>query len=217
MLYLCIARPRISCSGRASSVSFCPFRPKNRPGEGFTKCFVIFSAGFVVFSKCRIIFSKCFLVSRKQPAVCFRRLKTLKFSPAYLWKTACKYRCPRSQPSPTGPTTARGGTIRSAAGIAFSPPRYAVTPLMGEKPVYRELREQAPLPLTKIPHGKTYAVSSAGRMGIAPFFVHTKAEVWTASVWASATLFPFRMAAINAAVKLSPAPTVSATSTFGVG
>ena len=78
MLYLCIARPRISCSGRASPVSFCPFLPKNRPGEGVTKCFVIFSAGFVVFSKCRIVFSKCFLVSRRQPAVCFRRLKTLK-------------------------------------------------------------------------------------------------------------------------------------------
>ena len=78
MLYLCIARPRISCSGRASPVSFCPFRPKNRPGEGVTKCFVIFSKCLVVFSKCRIIFSKCFVVSRKQPAECFRRLKTLK-------------------------------------------------------------------------------------------------------------------------------------------
>ena len=31
------------------------------------------------------------------------------------------------------------------------------------------------------------------------------------------TLFPFSMEAMNAAVKLSPAPTVSATSTFGVG
>ena len=49
--------------------------------------------------------------------------------------------------------------------------------LDGEKPVYRELREEAPLPLTKIPHGKSYTVSSAGRMGSAPFFVHTKAEV----------------------------------------
>ena len=81
MLYLCSARPRTSRSYGASSVSFGPYRPKKRPGEGVTKCFVIFSAGFVVFSNCRIVFSKCFLVSRKQPAVCFRRLKTLKLKP----------------------------------------------------------------------------------------------------------------------------------------
>ena len=81
MLYLCIARPRISCSCRASPVFFCPFQPKNRPGEGATKCFVIFSAGFVVFSAGRIIFFRSFVVSRKQPADCFRRLKTLKLRP----------------------------------------------------------------------------------------------------------------------------------------
>ena len=87
MLYLCIARPRISCSGRASPVSFCPFRPKNRPGEGFTKCFVIFSAGFVVLRKSFVIFSKCFPLKTTKPRDCFRRLKTLKFGPTYLWKT----------------------------------------------------------------------------------------------------------------------------------
>lgn len=54
-------------------------------------------------------------------------------------------------------------------------------------------------------------------MGIAPFLVHTNADVRTASEWASATLFPLSMADMNAAVKLSPAPTVSATSTLGVG
>ncbi len=85
MLYICIGKPRTSCKYRASSVSFCPDVPKNRPGEGattgwivFSKCFVVFSKCFVVFSKCRIVFRKCFLVSQKQPADCFRRLKTLK-------------------------------------------------------------------------------------------------------------------------------------------
>ena len=62
-----------------------------------------------------------------------------------------------------------------------------------------------------------YAVYSGGKIGIAPFWVHTKAEVFTAMVCASVTLFPLRIEAMNAAVKLSPAPTVSATSTFGVG
>ena len=85
MLYICISKPRTSRKYGASSVSFCPFRPKNRPGEGVTKCLVFFSAGFAVFSKCFVVFSKCriifrmsFSASRKQPAVCFRRLKTLK-------------------------------------------------------------------------------------------------------------------------------------------
>ena len=52
---------------------------------------------------------------------------------------------------------------------------------------------------------------------MAPFLVHTKAEVSTATLWASATLLPRRSDAMKAAVKLSPAPTVSATSTEGVG
>lgn len=52
---------------------------------------------------------------------------------------------------------------------------------------------------------------------MAPFLVQTKADVCTAREWASATLLPLRIDAMNAAVKLSPAPTVSATSTFGVG
>ena len=85
MLYICIGKPRTSCKDRASSVSFCPDVPENRPGEGattgwivFSKCFVVFSKCFVVFSKCRIVFRKSFLVSQKQPAECFRRLKTLK-------------------------------------------------------------------------------------------------------------------------------------------
>lgn len=54
-------------------------------------------------------------------------------------------------------------------------------------------------------------------MGIAPFLVHTKADVCTARECASATLLPLSIDAIKAAVKLSPAPTVSATSTRGVG
>lgn len=62
-----------------------------------------------------------------------------------------------------------------------------------------------------------YSVNSEGRIGIAPFCVHTYAEVRTASECASWTLFPLRIDAMNAAVKLSPAPTVSATSTRGVG
>lgn len=62
-----------------------------------------------------------------------------------------------------------------------------------------------------------YSVSSAGRIGMAPFFVQTNADVRTAREWASGTVFPLRMLAIKAAVKESPAPTVSATSTCGVG
>ena len=52
---------------------------------------------------------------------------------------------------------------------------------------------------------------------MAPFFVQTNAEVCTAREWDSVTLLPFRIDDMKAAVKLSPAPTVSATSTFGVG
>ena len=81
MLYICIAIPRTSRKYRASSVSFCPDLPKNRPGEGATTCRIIFSKCFVVFSKCRIVFRKSFVVSRKQPADSFRRLKTLKLRP----------------------------------------------------------------------------------------------------------------------------------------
>ena len=81
MLYICIAIPRTSRKYRASSVSFCPDLPKNRPGEGATTCRIIFSKCFVVFSKCRIVFRKSFVVSRKQLADCFRRLKTLKLRP----------------------------------------------------------------------------------------------------------------------------------------
>lgn len=54
-------------------------------------------------------------------------------------------------------------------------------------------------------------------MGMAPFLVQTKADVRTAMEWACSTDLPFRMLAMKAAVKESPAPTVSATSTFGVG
>ena len=64
---------------------------------------------------------------------------------------------------------------------------------------------------------KDQAVSSGGRMGMAPFLVQTKAEVSTALQCASATVLPRRMEAMNAAVNESPAPTVSATSTVGVG
>ena len=78
MLYICIGKPRTSRKYRASSVYFCPDLPKNRPGEGATTYRIIFSKSFVVFSKCRIVFRRCFLVSRKQPAECSRRLKTLK-------------------------------------------------------------------------------------------------------------------------------------------
>ena len=78
MLYICSARPRTSCSCRASSVPFCPYRPKNRPEERVTTGWIIFSKSFVVFSAGFVIFSKSFVVSQRQPADCFRRLKTLK-------------------------------------------------------------------------------------------------------------------------------------------
>ena len=52
---------------------------------------------------------------------------------------------------------------------------------------------------------------------MAPLRVQTKAEVETAAAWASATERPRRIEEMKAAVKESPAPTVSATSTCGVG
>ena len=61
-----------------------------------------------------------------------------------------------------------------------------------------------------------YLVNSSGKTGMAPFCVQTKAETFTANSCASLTLLPFKMLATNAPVKESPAPTVSATSTFGV-
>ena len=60
-------------------------------------------------------------------------------------------------------------------------------------------------------------VISSGSLGVAPFCVQTKAEVFTARAWASRVDFPLRRAAMKAAVNESPAPTVSATSTIGVG
>ena len=59
--------------------------------------------------------------------------------------------------------------------------------------------------------------TSSGNTGIAPFCVHTYALTCTARLWASATLIPSRIEAQNVPVNESPAPTVSATSTFGVG
>lgn len=60
-------------------------------------------------------------------------------------------------------------------------------------------------------------VIEEGSVGMAPCCVQTNADVTTAFLWASSTDFPLRMLAMNAAVKESPAPTVSATSTLGVG
>ncbi len=60
-------------------------------------------------------------------------------------------------------------------------------------------------------------VSEDGSSGIAPLLEHTKADVSTASLWASGTVLPFNMPDMNDAVKESPAPTVSSTFTAGVG
>lgn len=57
----------------------------------------------------------------------------------------------------------------------------------------------------------------AGRVGIAPACVQTNADVSTARLCAFLTLFPLRMLEMKAAVNESPAPTVSSTSTTGVG
>lgn len=57
----------------------------------------------------------------------------------------------------------------------------------------------------------------AGRIGMAPAWVQTYADVSTALVWAVFTSLPFSMLEMKAAVKESPAPTVSSTSTTGVG
>ena len=60
------------------------------------------------------------------------------------------------------------------------------------------------------------ANNSGVNVGIAPFCVQTKALTSTASLCASTTGLPLRIAAQKEPVKESPAPTVSATSTFGV-
>ena len=57
----------------------------------------------------------------------------------------------------------------------------------------------------------------SGNFGMAPGCVQTKALTSTASLWASLMGIPARMAEAKEPVKLSPAPTVSSTSTFGVG
>ena len=50
-----------------------------------------------------------------------------------------------------------------------------------------------------------------GRIGMAPAWVQTYADVSTALVWAVFTSLPFSMLEMKAAVKESPAPTVSST------
>ena len=74
--------------------------------------------------------------------------------------------------------------------------------------------------LVKDGRDRTYFTLSSrrsGNFGMAPGWVQTKALTSTASLWASFTGIPARMAAANDPVKLSPAPTVSTTSTMGVG
>ena len=61
-----------------------------------------------------------------------------------------------------------------------------------------------------------YFFSSSGRTGIAPCCVQTKADTATAFSCASRIDLPRRSCATKVAVKLSPAPTVSATCTLGV-
>ena len=56
----------------------------------------------------------------------------------------------------------------------------------------------------------------SGNTGIAPCEVHTKALVSTAARWISSIGLRLNQPATKAAVKESPAPTVSATSTLGV-
>lgn len=56
----------------------------------------------------------------------------------------------------------------------------------------------------------------SGNTGIAPCEVHTKALVSTATRWISSIGLRLNQPATKAAVKESPAPTVSATSTLGV-
>ena len=51
---------------------------------------------------------------------------------------------------------------------------------------------------------------------MAPFCVQTNALTFTANACASFTGIPFNIAEKNEPVNESPAPTVSATSTFGV-
>ena len=62
-----------------------------------------------------------------------------------------------------------------------------------------------------------YSRSELGRTGMAPCWVQTKAETSTAFLCASRMVFPKSICATKVAVKLSPAPTVSATCTLGVG
>ena len=87
MYYLCIGQRRKPRAAAGFLLFFGPFRgsqrASSRPTAGYvgkTKCLVVLRKSFVIFSK-------CFPLKTTKPRDCYRRLKTLKFGPAYLWKT----------------------------------------------------------------------------------------------------------------------------------
>ena len=88
MYYLCIGQRRRPRAAAGFLLFFGPFRGSqgafSRPTAGYvgkTKCLVVLRKSFVIFSK-------CLPLKTTKPRDCFRRLKTLKFGPTYLWKTA---------------------------------------------------------------------------------------------------------------------------------
>ena len=88
MYYLCIGQRRKPRAAAGFLLFFGPFRGSQRASSRPTAGYVGKTKCLVVLRKCLVIFSKCFPLKTTKPRDCFRRLKTLKFSPTYLWKTA---------------------------------------------------------------------------------------------------------------------------------
>ncbi len=177
MYYLCIGQRRKPRAAAGFLLFFGPFRGSQRAFSRQTADYVGKTKCLVVLRKSFVIFPKCFPRKTTKPRDCYRRLKTLKVRPGIPVENCPQIPVPSFATIPHRSSDGPRGHNPLCGRDSIFPTKVRRDALDGEKPVYRELREEAPLPLTKIPHGKTYAVSSAGRMGIAPFFVHTKAEV----------------------------------------
>lgn len=113
------------------------------------------------------------------------------------------------------PPLCRGASLR----IIASPRRSTKNPpqthqgLRGQCSFYADDLSLSDAALT---HYLYNVLMRSGNTGIAPCEVHTKALVSTAARWISSIGLRLNQPATKAAVKESPAPTVSATSTLGV-
>ena len=85
--YLCIGQRRKPRAAAGFLLFFGPFRGSQRAFSRQTAGYVGKTKCLVVLRKSFVFFSKCFPRKTTKPRDCFRRLKTLKFDPTYLWKT----------------------------------------------------------------------------------------------------------------------------------